>query len=782
VEENWEFVGDLRDIPHNPRNRLIDPRSQVIANRLPSPPRYFESKHPMSAAAGSSAQGTLQVIRQADGTVYHHWVPHGFSQHASPAFRSAYPHRPYSDEYTDTSDSDDLYSDDPQTLMTERAPTIMAALTAAETGAPDAQAKITNTDFTLAVKMSAMQAEARHAAEIASYKQQLVEAATAADTARKLAELSDNMTQSFTQVATTLQVLRTNQDASHNAIEKYGVSLATLSTLATATATSVVALQTAAAAGPAAAVQPAAAAMQPARLPVAAMQPPAAAMLPAAAAMQPAAAAMQPAADMLSFGGWAGGPAQPGISDAAMMGAASYQLRGAPQQYAMASQSMPQQPMQQQPMQQVTTAGQQGMQGMHHAYQAGSGAPAIFPVSRGNHDQGGRFVTNSGPRAEYAFQVKSPLQALLESLTPIDTTRYPVISGMESQAQGTPSMPFHTPPLAARETPTMMVPPPRSSNHSSRLPQPAKFSGKYGELVEDHIFAFESFLRGSHIPVEEWPSHVMPLLTGYAHTTWIAFARNKQTRGETPLWTDMVKVLSDSFGRQDSKLIARRELHAVSQTRSVADFVQRIRVLISQAGDPAPTDADMLLIFYNGLKSEIRGQSRINPRTGSFWTSFEELVGHTLTLDMRITPHQQSSLRAVGDKRRVRFSGSGSEPASEHSDRSRSPPPVRSSPRSRDTRNGAGRGRGTGRGRDFKRDQYPPPPNGGHVRSMTQGFRENPSRHERQDKRRTVSGPSSRAYCVACENHNYETSSRKPCDHETGDPSVSYCIAHPVRG
>ncbi len=62
-----------------------------------------------------------------------------------------------------------------------------------------------------------------------------------------------------------------------------------------------------------------------------------------------------------------------------------------------------------------------------------------------------------------------------------------------------------------------------------------------------------------------------------------------------------------------------------------------MRSLVTR-GAPQTSDTDLLLIFWQGLKPAIREQARVDPRTGTWWSEFEDLVKHCLAIDTSFTP------------------------------------------------------------------------------------------------------------------------------------------------
>ena len=149
----------------------------------------------------------------------------------------------------------------------------------------------------------------------------------------------------------------------------------------------------------------------------------------------------------------------------------------------------------------------------------------------------------------------------------------------------------------------------QASDHSNmRVPQPAKFSGESAnDNVEDIIFSFENYLMGNKVQRGQWPTFGMQLLSGKALSSWIAFAQPLTKKGTPPTWTQFVQVLTANFATPDRQLTARQQLFfATSQTGSVAQYLQQFRILISRAGDPPPTDKDLIVLYFKGLKQSIQ--------------------------------------------------------------------------------------------------------------------------------------------------------------------------------
>lgn len=243
----------------------------------------------------------------------------------------------------------------------------------------------------------------------------------------------------------------------------------------------------------------------------------------------------------------------------------------------------------------------------------------------------------------------------------------------------------------AHRKPKESSPSPSSSarRESVKVPQPQSYSGDPHEDVDEILFSFENYLSGNRIPRSRWTVHAMQLLKGKALAAYIAYAQPLQQQGITPTWEQFVSVLHTAFITHDRKMEARSALFNMVQTGSVTSYLQTFRVLISRAGSPTPCDKDLLLHYWRGLKQSMKDDSKVDPTTGAFWTSFEDLARHTIT----ISRHTDLNTSADGyPKRRLSWK--------EHHDRDL----TRLKLKATRLKNGGspdpqgGRGRGSGRG------------------------------------------------------------------------------------
>ncbi|KAJ9521398.1 hypothetical protein QJQ45_001224 [Haematococcus lacustris] len=169
--------------------------------------------------------------------------------------------------------------------------------------------------------------------------------------------------------------------------------------------------------------------------------------------------------------------------------------------------------------------------------------------------------------------------------------------------------------------------------HTVKTGLPAKFSGASGQFAEDAIFLFLDYLTGNNIPQPDWPSHFLPLLEGKALQAWLSVAQPLRLSGGTPTWELMRDTLTKAFPCGDRAMQARKLLHTIKQQTRTPEYLRYFRMLVARAGEPTPTDRDLLLWYMRGLKSSIADQCKVNPATGKPWDSFEALAEYSCAID-----------------------------------------------------------------------------------------------------------------------------------------------------
>ena len=151
--------------------------------------------------------------------------------------------------------------------------------------------------------------------------------------------------------------------------------------------------------------------------------------------------------------------------------------------------------------------------------------------------------------------------------------------------------------------------------------------------LDEALFAFENYLKGTGVHRDRWSVVAMPLLTGSALRAYTNFAQPMGASGISPTW-EQFKAVLQPFARPDKQITSRQSLYSIKQTKSVTEYHQRFLLLVSRAGSPAPTDKDLLMLYWNGLSDEAQKTSIIDPTTGKFWESFTALSSHTLAVSL----------------------------------------------------------------------------------------------------------------------------------------------------
>eukprot|EP00983_Pelagomonas_calceolata_P055791 1144293-Pelagomonas_calceolata.AAC.1 len=164
------------------------------------------------------------------------------------------------------------------------------------------------------------------------------------------------------------------------------------------------------------------------------------------------------------------------------------------------------------------------------------------------------------------------------------------------------------------------------------MPKPATFTG--AEDVDETLFTFETYFGCTGQPKSVWPQLVLTLLADKARSAWLALAVPHNNSGNTLTWDMFCKCMREAFAAPDKKISARMQLHHVQQhDMPVKEYVRQVRSLIAQTGANPPSSYDCLLSLYDGLNANVKQESRINLRTGKFWTDFEAFANHVVILE-----------------------------------------------------------------------------------------------------------------------------------------------------
>jgi hypothetical protein len=124
----------------------------------------------------------------------------------------------------------------------------------------------------------------------------------------------------------------------------------------------------------------------------------------------------------------------------------------------------------------------------------------------------------------------------------------------------------------------------------------------------------------------------MSLLVGKAHAAYVAYAQPIVATGRRITWAEFVMCLQ-TFAKPDRQLAARLQLRKLKQTGSVQEYLQAFNILVARSGAPAPVDTDLLLSFWEGLKPQAKGDSKVDPTTGKWWGTFHDLSQHALAVE-----------------------------------------------------------------------------------------------------------------------------------------------------
>lgn len=169
------------------------------------------------------------------------------------------------------------------------------------------------------------------------------------------------------------------------------------------------------------------------------------------------------------------------------------------------------------------------------------------------------------------------------------------------------------------------------------MPKPQPFSGEEQD-VDETLFIFETYFTCTGQPESVWPQLVLTLLKDRALSTWLAFAVPHKNARKPLTWFDFRTCMQQAFAPPDKEFSARMQLRHVQQKdRSVKDYVRHVRSLIAQLSTMPPSEYDCIVNLFDGLNSNMKQEGRIDPRTGKFWTNFNEFAAHLVTLETHMT-------------------------------------------------------------------------------------------------------------------------------------------------
>ncbi len=163
------------------------------------------------------------------------------------------------------------------------------------------------------------------------------------------------------------------------------------------------------------------------------------------------------------------------------------------------------------------------------------------------------------------------------------------------------------------------------------------------QLMSGHAHrAAEGAARGRrNIPKQCWVHHVMPLLSDKALAAWTSVALPAKSANQELTWDLSCKIMLSNFAHPDRQHKPREMRHKVAQSlsQSVTDYVRQFTSLVQRAGKPAPSPADLILVFRSGLVPALKDKSppilalgATNPCTGKFWEDLKALQDYIISV------------------------------------------------------------------------------------------------------------------------------------------------------
>lgn len=206
----------------------------------------------------------------------------------------------------------------------------------------------------------------------------------------------------------------------------------------------------------------------------------------------------------------------------------------------------------------------------------------------------------------------------------------------------------------------------RHATKKLRVPKPnVQFSGQGNLQPEDALFAIENYLRANGEPQASWAQYAPSFLEGTALSLWSKKAQVLEKRGPIP-WSAFRSFLK-SYAHPDKQRIARNTLMFEMQQggRTVRAYHQAFEQQMYMAGDPTPSDLDLILAFQRGLSPDLAQKCRADPSTGEPFTDFTRFVRFAQSMDDSHRSHRApdrhnirvrpKSLMTVAARARPRF-------------------------------------------------------------------------------------------------------------------------------
>lgn len=173
-----------------------------------------------------------------------------------------------------------------------------------------------------------------------------------------------------------------------------------------------------------------------------------------------------------------------------------------------------------------------------------------------------------------------------------------------------------------------------SGGKGPRMKAPKTFTGEADSYeLDEALYCFESYCRGSDIPRAKWPMHCANFLGGAALTSYITFAKALQEKhgpDAMPTWDQFQECLQ-LFAKPEARLRAQRELFDLRQTGTAVDYARKFKLLVARSGNKTATE-DLILMFHRGLKDPDAVDK--DPLTKKWWTSLDDLVNAVVQAEL----------------------------------------------------------------------------------------------------------------------------------------------------
>lgn len=167
-----------------------------------------------------------------------------------------------------------------------------------------------------------------------------------------------------------------------------------------------------------------------------------------------------------------------------------------------------------------------------------------------------------------------------------------------------------------------------------RMKSPKTFTGEADSYeLDEALYCFESYCKGSDIPRSKWPMHCANFLGGAALTAYITYAKGLQQKhgsDAVPTWDQFQECLQ-LFAKPEARLRAQRELFDLRQTGTAVDYARKFKLLVARSGSKTAPE-DLILMFHRGLKEPEAVDK--DPLTKKWWTSLDDLVNAVVQAEL----------------------------------------------------------------------------------------------------------------------------------------------------